>query len=319
MVRAVFMGSDLFSLPVLVELATQGPLLPESVHVVAVVTQPDRPAGRGRKLQQGPVKQYALEREILVLQPERLKDANALDAFRATMPDLVVVASYGQILPRTVLDEPTRGCLNLHPSLLPRYRGPSPIAAPILAGDPSTGVTLMLMSSKMDAGPIVAQEETPIDDAETTGELERRLADMSAHLLLRVLPEWLDDRCRPRAQDEAAATYTRRLSKDDARIDWSLSAVELSRAVRAYNPWPIAFTSWEDTTLRVLRARPAEGEGTPGQVIGRSESGIIVATGDGGLAISEIQLPGGRPLPVSEALRGHPELLNARFGGRTEW
>ena len=313
MVRTVFMGSDRFSLPVLDGLVTAGGNLLEAAEVVAVVTQPHRPAGRGRRLQANAVASYAREREIAVLQPERLRDAAALEAFRATQPELVVVASYGQILPRAVLDEPSRGCLNLHPSLLPRYRGPSPIVGPILAGDTSTGTTVMVMVPRMDAGPIVAQEETPITPHETAGELEARLALLSANLLLRVLPDWLAGNCRPTEQDDGGATYTSRTSKMDGLIDWSQSAESIERLVRAYNPWPVAFTTWKGDAVRIHRAQAREGRAHAGSVVELSPQGLVVGTGQGVLVVSQIQLPGGRPLPATDVVRGRPELLSARF------
>jgi methionyl-tRNA formyltransferase len=288
--------------------------VPGGVDIAAVVTQPDRPGGRGRKLRESPVKAYAQERDIAVLQPARLRAADALEDFRSLESELVVVASYGQILPPAVLDEPRYGCLNLHPSLLPKYRGPSPISASILAGDKSTGTTVMLMNPTMDGGDIVAQEEASIGPEETAGELEARLATVSAELLLRVLPDWLAHRCKPTAQDDSEATFTSRISKADGAVDWLLPAVDLSRRVRAFNPWPVAYTLWKGRQIRILRARAVAGKATPGRVMDLASDGMLVGAGDGVLAITELQLPGGRPLPAETIVRGHPELLGSQFG-----
>jgi methionyl-tRNA formyltransferase len=314
MVRAVFMGSDSFSVPVLEALVEQGPQLEPAVEVVAVVTQPDRPAGRGRKQRESAVKTLALERGWQILQPAKIRSESAIQEFSSTAPELLVVASYGQILPDAVLNGPRHGSLNLHPSLLPKYRGPSPIVAPILQGEETTGTTLMLMSSRMDAGPIIAQRSAPIEAEETAGELETRLSLLSAELLLDTLPEWLGGRIEPSDQSEEAATYTNRIEKQDAEIDWSRCAEDLARQVRAFNPWPVAFTWWKGGQLRIFRARVADGAGEPGTVIGEALDGILVGTGKGVLNVLELQLPGGRVLPARDVVRGRRELLEAHFG-----
>ena len=213
--NVVFMGSEKFSLPILRSLAQDDAHI--GTRVGGIVTQPDRAGGRGRKVAGNPVKAFAVDHDIPALQPERLRDESSISEVLALKPDLIVVASYGQIVPRMLLDAPTHGSLNLHPSLLPLYRGASPITAPILAGDRETGVTLMLMRPKMDAGPILAQETVPIDPAETAGELEARLADISAHLLSRRLEPWVSGGIEPVEQDERFATYTTRLEKSDGR------------------------------------------------------------------------------------------------------
>lgn len=315
MVRAVFMGSDTFSLPVFEALVRRGPTLPQPVQVVAAIAQPDRPAGRGRAVGQGPIASAARSAGMALLQPPRIRDSEAIAAFRNLRPDLVVVASYGQILPRDVLDEPRYGCLNLHPSLLPRYRGPSPIQAPILAGDSCTGVTLMKVSIRMDAGPILVQEECPIEPEETAGELEGRLAARSADLLLTHLPAWLRGALRELPQQEEEATYTARLRKEDGVVDWTLAAADLARRVRAFNPWPMAHTAWNDHRVRLLRAHVEVGAGIPGHVKGMVAGALRIGTGDGLLAVTALQLAGGKPLSAAEAVRGRPALLHAVFHG----
>ncbi|HCG03355.1 MAG TPA: methionyl-tRNA formyltransferase [Chloroflexi bacterium] len=314
MVRAVFMGSDSFSLPVLEKLVDQGQNLRTAVEVVAVVTQPDRPAGRGRKQRQSPVKIFAQERKLDVLQPRRIREEAAFHEFKAFRPELVVVASYGQILPDALLSVPQCGCLNLHPSLLPKYRGPSPIVGPILDGEVETGTTLMLMSSHMDAGPIISQRSSLIEAEETAGELEARLSRLSADLLLKMLPEWIDARIKPREQDDSAATYTSRIKKEDGRLNWTESSEHLSRQIRAFNPWPAAFTSWNGKHVRILRARPFSGDGEPGKIVGFRDGVLLAGTGSGLLGIVELQLPGGTAMPAATMVRGRPELSAAQLG-----
>ncbi|MDQ2744879.1 MAG: methionyl-tRNA formyltransferase [Chloroflexota bacterium] len=308
------MGSDTFSLPVLDRLLTSGREQRIPVEVVAVVTQPDRAVGRGRTLTSNPVKDRARRAGVPVLQPERLRDTAAIEQVLAAQPDIVVVASYGQILPRVLLETPEHWALNLHPSLLPRYRGSAPIMAPILAGERVTGSTLMLMAAKMDSGPIISQIKTPIGAEETGGELRARLADLSAGLLERDLPGWLDGTLMAVPQDETQATYTSRIERPDAELDWTLPAETLTRRIRAFAPRPGAFTIWNGQPVRILRARAIEGIAPAGYVMDEREGGMTVGTGEGILLVETLQLPGGRPLPAGAALRGHPALLDARFG-----
>jgi methionyl-tRNA formyltransferase len=314
-VDVVFMGSEDFSLPILHSLATDGPDCRSTV--VGVVTQPDRPAGRGRKLASNPVKAFACTHGIPVLQPERLRDTASVAAVLELKPELIVVASYGQIIPRIVLDAPRHGSLNLHPSLLPRYRGASPITGPILAGDRETGTTLMLMRPKMDAGPIIAQEITAIGPDETAGELEARLAQFSAALLTSHLQPWLRGEIQPEEQDEEAATYTTRLEKADGVIDWEQSAEIIARRVRALNPWPIAHTFWDGRMIRILRAHVTAGEAPPGRVNGGGGEPMTVGTGNRLLAVDQLQIAGGKPAAPDEFLRGHRSFATATLGQTT--
>lgn len=310
--RALFMGSNRFSLPTLRSLLSGDPVAGK-LDVAAVVTQPDRPAGRGRRPRTNAVKNLAQEHGLTVLQPERLRDPEALASIQAVDPDLIVVAAYGQILPRALLDIPAHRSLNLHPSLLPRYRGPSPVAGAILNGDRTTGASLMLMAPRMDAGPILAQRPTDVGPEETAGELEDRLAEISAQLLLDSLPAWLAGELEPVEQKEEEASYTGLVTKDDARVDWSLPAEQVSRRVRAYNPWPVAHCLWDERALRILRAGHGEGRGIPGAILELTAEGLAVACGEGALLIREMQLPGGKPLPADAVIRGHPGLLGARL------
>ena len=311
-VNVVFMGSEVFSLPILRSLASDE--ADAGLHLTGIVTQPDRPAGRGRRLAENPVKKYGVEHNVPVLQPERLRDDSSVAEVLGLKPDLTVVASYGQIVPRVVLDAPGHGSLNLHPSLLPRYRGASPVSGPILAGDPQTGVTLMLMRPKMDAGPILAQETVPIDPRETAGELEIRLADMSAQLLNAHIGPWLRGEIRPVEQDDGLATYTTRLEKSDGAIDWEQPAELIARQVRAFNPWPVAFTHWRGRLMRILRAHALPGHDLPGRVSFHAPEPLTVGTRDGLLAVDEIQLAGGKPMRAVELVRGYPALVGADLG-----
>jgi len=319
MVRAVFMGSDSFSLPILEALISDAPHLSQPVELVGVVTQPDRNVGRGRTLSSNAVKLRAAAENLPVLQPERLRDVGAVQLVLALHPDLIVVASFGQILPRALCEAPSYKCLNLHPSLLPRYRGASPISAPILAGDDVTGTTLMQVSMKMDAGPIVGQEAVHLDGTETAGELEACLARKSADLLLRHLPAWLVGQLEPLAQDESAATYTAKLTKHDGLLDWRETADTLARRVRAFNPWPTTYTYLEGRQLRVLRAGVERGAAEPGTVVDLKDGRLLVGTAQRLLAIQEAQLAGGRALDIDRLVRGHPELRSARFDLVASW
>lgn len=315
--RVVFLGSDEFSVPILERLIADGPGLSNPVAVKAVVTQPDRPSGRGRTLIEGPVKAVAGRAGIQVLQPVRVGASESVARLVQLSPDLFVVASFGQLLPTRVLAIPSAGSLNLHPSLLPRYRGPSPIAGPILAGDSVTGTTVMEMVLAMDAGPVVAQERTAIGPEETAGELRLRLAQMSADLLVRTIPSWAAGESAGTAQNDAEATYTRLISKMDGLVDWSRPAEETARAVRAYDPWPAAFTYWGDTRVSLYRAQAMPGTGEQGMVVAIGVDGLLVGTGTGLLLVRELQLAGGRRLPATAVANGRPGLATARFGDRT--
>jgi len=292
-------------------------LLQSSCQVLAVYTQPDKPAGRGRPVIIPPVKKLALERQIPVIQPETLKSSDVVDKLVSFQPELIVVAAYGAILPTEVLSLPKFACLNVHPSLLPRHRGPSPVAYAILCGDELAGVTIMLMDAGMDTGPILAQEKAGLSFMDTTDSLSAKLADLGAKLLLETLPGWLNQELRPQVQDEAQATYSKLITSKDAEIDWHLSAVELWRRIRAYNPWPISYTWYQGKRLRIHRSIPfgnvAEGE--TGEVIALPESpGVGVVTGDGILGLCQVQLEGRREMSVDDFVRGKRDFIGYVLG-----
>lgn len=307
--RVIFMGTPQFAVPCLEALA-------ERYEIVAVVTRPDRPASRGRKLSAPAVKKAADALGLPVLQPESLRQEEVVARLRDLVPRAMVVAAYGRILGPEVLDIPPAGVINVHPSLLPKYRGASPIAGALLAGEEETGVTIMLMDAGMDTGPILAQRAIEIRPEDTTGSLEERLASQGAELLVETLPLWLEGRIDAQPQDEAIATHTKLISKEDAVIDWTLPAVELWHRVRAYNPRPGARTWWRGSLLKVLRARPEagwEGKEKPGRVVDL-RSRVAVATSDGALFLDEVQLAGRRAMNTEAFVRGQSDFVGSLLG-----
>ncbi|MGO8946764.1 MAG: methionyl-tRNA formyltransferase [Ktedonobacterales bacterium] len=324
--RALFMGTPDFALPSLcglVEHALPWQLWPGGLEIVGVVTRPDKASGRGRQSALSPVKGYALGQRMAIYQPGSLRRPDAQELLTALAPDLIVVAAFGQILPREVLQLPRYGCLNVHASLLPRYRGASPIAAAILAGDSETGVTIMLMDEGLDTGPILAKRAIPIAPDDSAGALFERLGALGADTLLETLPFWLLGAITPQPQDPSQATLTRILTKEDGLLDWSRPAVILEREVRAYHPWPGAYTTWSGQMVKVLRAHvlyegQGEHEGRPGTcfLIGETsrDQALGCVCGEGALALDVIQLPGKRALPSTLVLRGHSSLAGALLG-----
>jgi len=304
--RIAFAGTPEFSLAALDAVAAS------SHQLVGVWTQPDRPAGRGRKLTPSPIKQRAQELKLSVHQPESLKPDAAKQAIRDARPDVMVVVAYGLILPAAVLDIPRFGCLNIHASLLPRWRGAAPIQRAILAGDAETGVAIMQMDKGLDTGDVLLEQKTAIGPEDTAQTLHDRLATLGAQALLQVLD--VLPGVHPRKQDAAGATYAQKLTKEEARLDWSSTATELSRAVRGYNPWPVAFTLHLGQPLRIWRAVPVTVTATqpPGTVLKAGREGIDVATGEGVLRVLELQAAGGRAQSAADFANGR-ELVGARF------
>ena len=314
MARVIFFGTPEYGVPALRALAAQH-------EVVAVVTQPDRLVGRGRnRVCQPPVKEAAQSLGIVnILQPQRLRrDPAVLAALRGAEADLFVLAAYGQILPVTVLEMAPHGCIGLHASLLPRWRGSAPIARAIQAGDAETGVTLMLTDAGVDSGGIIAQRRLAIADDDTTGTLTARLAELAAEALMEALPDWLEGRIAARPQPDEGASYAPPVDPAEGEIDWSQGARTIDRQVRAMSPWPGAFTTFDGLRLRLLRAHPDpgwRGAARPGTVIvGPSRASVV--TGDGLLVLDELQLAGRRPMDAAQFCRGQRAFAECTLGSR---
>ena len=293
--RLLFAGTPDFALASLKALVENG------YRPVAVLTQPDRPAGRGKKLKESPVKTYALEQGIPVMQPTTLRDPDVVDALAELKPDLMIVAAYGLLLPQTVLDVPRHGCLNVHASLLPRWRGAAPIQQAILAGDTKSGVCLMQMEAGLDTGPVFAAGEVSIGKVETAGELHDRLADLGGEMLVEHLDRILSGEVTAEPQDESLATYAGKIRKEDARLDWQLEAGQLDRIVRAYNPVPGAWFSFGDERIKCWRAAVIDDvDGPAGAVSRAGKDGIDVTCGSGALRLLELQRPGRNRISAAE-------------------
>jgi methionyl-tRNA formyltransferase len=298
--RIVFAGTPEFSVPPL------RALLASPHQVVGVYTQPDRPAGRGRKLTPSPVKEEALAATVPVFQPGSLRDADAQRELAALKPDLMVVVAYGLLLPQAVLDIPRLGCVNIHASLLPRWRGAAPIQRALLAGDAETGVGIMRMEAGLDTGPVYLERRIPIEAADTASSLHDKLAKLGAEALTAALPGIADGTLVPVPQDDAQSCYAKKLDKAEAEIDWRRPAAEIARQVRAFNPWPVAQTRFEDAMLRIWNAIPVKGEaGSPGMVMSAGRNGIEVATGDGLLRITRLQMPGKKPVSAADFINAY--------------
>ncbi len=306
MLRTVFAGTPEFAVP-----ALRAAL--EATRVVAVYTQPDRPAGRGRKLRPSPVKLAAREAGIPVRQPPRLREAAVIDELRALAPDLIVVAAYGLLLPPAVLAIPPLGCINVHASLLPRWRGAAPIQRAVLAGDRTSGITIMRMDEGLDTGDILLQRAVRLAPRETGGSLHDRLAGLGGETLGEAFERLESGGLEPTPQDPVRATYAPKIDRAEAVIDWTCSAEAIDRTVRAFEPWPVARTRWRGRDLRIRAAEPMAGgrHATAGEVLWADRRGIVVACGEGALRITRLQLPGGRPLTAEAFLAGHPEIAVA--------
>lgn len=310
MAQIVFMGTPEFAVPALKTLL-------ETQSVVGVVTQPDRPAGRGRELRPSPVKKVAKAAGVPLYQPLSLRKPEDAAPLQEWAPEAIVVAAYGQILRPHVLDLPPLGCLNVHASLLPRWRGASPIQHAILAGDDASGITLMQMDVGLDTGPLYVQEAIALRPDETAATLHDRLAALGASLLRRHLDAILAGRITPAPQNDEEATYAPLISKEDGRIPWEESGERLDRHVRAMTPWPSAFTTWEGKRLKVLQARPVTAanlpEADPGTVI-EHQGAIVVVAGEGGLRLLEVQPAGKQAMAIEDFVRGRPDFIGSRLG-----
>ncbi|MEQ2007962.1 MAG: methionyl-tRNA formyltransferase [Limisphaerales bacterium] len=313
MLRIVFMGTPDIACPTLQALATT-----PGFQVVGVVVQPDKPKGRDLKLQPPPVKELALRLGLHVFQPERARNEAFIAQLRELRPDLIAVLAYGQILPQALLDIPPHGCLNVHTSLLPRWRGAAPIQWAILEGDAQTGVTIMRMDAGLDTGGIISTHSTPIAPDDNAQTLHDRLAVLGAELLVQTIPRYVSGELQPQPQPAAATTYARKLTKDDGRLDWSQPAHVLHNRLRAFTPWPGTFTflpaSPKPLLLKVWRAELAAGSGAPGQVLVADKSGLVVASREGALRLLEVQKEGSRRMTVGEFLAGHPLAVGSTLG-----
>jgi methionyl-tRNA formyltransferase len=309
MSRIVFMGTPEFAVTIL-------DALTRTTHnIVGVYTRADQPAGRGKQLQPSPIKQLAAARGLPIFQPPTLRQPDYIAQLRDLTPDVIIVAAYGLILPRDVLMFPPHGCVNTHASLLPRHRGAAPIVAALLAGDAETGITLMRIDEGLDTGPILAQHAIPIDDDDTTGTLTPKLANLAAELFSETLPRILAGEIVPQPQDHARATMFKQIKKEEGLIDWTRPATEMARRVRAFNPWPSAFTFWNGVPMKIVRAEASSGktDAEPGHVtqIGKE---IAVTTGDGALILREVQLAGKRVMKIEEFVRGQREFVGSSLG-----
>jgi len=294
------MGTPPFAVPTLARLCVEH-------EIAAVYTQPDRPAGRGRSSRESAVKRFALERGLVVEQPEKLRVPRVAERLRALAPDAIVVAAYGKILPKSLLDEPRHGAINVHASLLPRHRGAAPIQRSILAGDRETGITIMQMNERMDEGDILLQESTPIRPDDTSESLAERLAEIGGRLIVEALERLERGALAPEAQNHAEATLAPMVRKEEGEIDWQRSAAAIERAVRAFTPWPSAYTSLGGKLLKIHRAAvvPAAAGAPPGSILRAAGDELDVATGAKRLRLLELQLEGKRRLPARDFLAGH--------------
>lgn len=303
--RLVFAGTPDFAATALKALIAAGHT------IVGVYSQPDRPAGRGRKLQPSPVKQVALDHEIPVFQPETLKTAEAQKQLADLKPDAMIVAAYGLILPKAVLDIPTHGCLNIHASLLPRWRGAAPIQRAIAAGDAETGITIMQMDEGLDTGAMLLKSLTAIDMSDTGGSLHDRLAELGGKAIIEALVLLKKGELTGEPQNDDLACYASKLSKTEGHIDWATDATAIERLIRAFNPWPGTYTDLGDQRIRIHEARAlvTDSDAFPGTVVHRDRDGIDIACGNGTLRITRLQLPGSRAQSVNDLINGGKELL----------
>ena len=306
--RTVFMGTPEFALPTLKGLIAAG------VNLVGVYTQPDRPKGRGKKLTASPVKHLALEEQLPVFQPHKLRDPQAVEELKALQPDLIVVVAYGQILPKAVLEIPTYHCINVHASLLPKYRGAAPINKAIIDGEMETGVTTMLMDVGLDTGAMLVKLSLPIGPDETAGQLHDRLALLGRKAMEETLQQLCDGTLTPEPQDDALSSYAPMLKKEDGLIDWQQSAAEIHNHVRGLDPWPGAYTYLDGEVLKIAAtAVDEEHSGLPGTILAADKTGVRIACGQASLVVGELQLPGKKRLAAMNFLSGRPLFPGTRL------
>lgn len=324
MLRIIYMGTPQFAVPALEGLIAGSKarqVLQDGYEIVTVITRPDKPSGRGKEVIYSPVKQHALSHDVPVWQPGSLKRQENIEMLATYGADLYIVAAFGQILPQAVLDLPRYGTLNIHASLLPKYRGVSPISESILQGDAESGITIMLIDAGVDTGPILLQRVIPIAEDDTTGSLSRKLAALGASALMEAVPLWVQGKIIPQPQDERFASYTRMLHKEDGEIDWNRPADILARTVRAFTPWPGAFTHWGDKLLKVISAHGVQADSNSERKVGtvglQKEQGLqtlSVVTGYGLLIIEKLQVEGKKVMNADEFLRGYAHIVGVTLG-----
>ncbi len=296
--RIIFMGTPEFACPTLQKLVDRGE------NVIAAVTQPDRPKGRGQKLAPPPVKELALQNGMQVMQPEKVRHPEFVETIRKMEPDIIVVVAFGQILPKALLDIPLHGCVNVHASLLPRYRGAAPLNWCIINGESETGVTTMLMDPGLDTGPMLLKRSTPIGENEGIASLHDRLSAIGGELLAETLDRLKEGSVKPEAQDDSLTCYAPLLKKEDGAIDWSSTAKAIHNRIRGLAVWPVAYTSLHGETLKIYRSSVSDGSGAPGTVISTSRERLEVACGEGSIVVEELQLAGKKRLAAAQFLAG---------------
>lgn len=303
-IKTIFMGTPAFTLPAFEVLAHD-----KRFEIQAVYTQPDRPIGRSGQPMPPPIKLRAQKYDVPVYQPEKISETTAAQ-IKAFGPDLIIVFAYSHIIPKEILEIPKYGCINIHPSLLPRWRGASPVAFAILNNDEKTGVSYMLMDEKLDHGPVIKQVEHKIPADITTDKLTEDLAILAAQKLVPTLADYINNKIEPQPQNESEATYSKILARDDAKINWSKSAKEIEQQVRAFYPWPGTYGSWDDKKIKILKAAlgPSEPKLSPGQVMDD-----LVGTADGNLKLAEVQLEGKKPMPIQQFINGYQEFKNSQL------
>jgi methionyl-tRNA formyltransferase len=313
MTKIIFMGTPDFSVPILRNLVKEG------YEIVGVVTQPDRPKGRKKALSPPPVKVEALKHNIKVLQPEKIR--NEVEEVLSLQPDLIVTAAFGQILPKDLLEAPKYGCINVHASLLPELRGGAPIHYSILQGKDKTGVTIMYMAEKLDAGDILTQVEVKIEERDTVGTLFDKLSEAGVKLLLDTLPQLLDGKLTPQKQDDSKATFASNIKREQEKIDWTKSGEEIYNQIRGLNPWPVAFTTYENQHIKLWWSEkmPSKNDSSPGTIIGIDQDGFVVATGNKtAIKITELQPSGKKKMSGDDFLRGTTISVGKKLGDDDE-
>ncbi len=306
MANIVFMGTPDFAVPTLKALI-------EHHTVVGVVTQPDRPAGRNKKVRQSPIKEVAVEAGIPVFQPQKIRKPEAIEELKQWDADFYIVAAFGQILPQVVLDLPKYASINVHASLLPRWRGAAPIHAAIREGDAETGITIMIMDAGLDTGPMLAKQVVPIADDDTGQTLHDKLASVGGDILIDTLPKYLSGDIQPQEQDESLITYASQIKKEEGNIDWSQPAQNIERLVRAFTPWPGTFTSWDGTQLKIHAGEVGDGRAEMGRVV-EKEGQIAIGTGDGLYYPQVVQLAGKKRVSIMDFVNGYSDFVGAILG-----